>query len=167
MSFFKYTRILLPIMVFTCMYGSAQTNADQEKQDKYTQFKRLIESKKYHFHALSATSMKGRVRQLTTEYGLSLNNDSLSVDLPYFGQSYSADFAATDLSIQFNTTEFSYVANPAKKGGWEITIIPKNQPSANKIYMSVSSSGYGTVQVTSNNRDPISYYGTINAFNDR
>jgi hypothetical protein len=167
MSLLKYSRILLPIMVFTCLYGSAQTSADQEKQDKYAQLKRLIDSKKYHFHALSATSMKGRVRQLTTEYGLTLNNDSLNVDLPYFGRSYSADYAATDLSIQFNTSQFSYVADTTKKGGWEITIGPKNQPRANKIFMSVSASGYCTVQVTSNTRDPISYYGTINAFNDR
>ena len=167
MPSFKFSRLFLPLLMIVCLHSFAQTSADQKKKDEYIQMEKLIGSKKFHFHALSETSMKGITRQLTIDYGLKLNKDSLSVYLPYFGQSYSADYADTDLSIQFNTNQFSYVADTTKKGGWEITIVPKNQPRANKIFMSVSAGGYCTVQVTSNTRDPISYYGTINAFNDR
>ena len=40
---------------------------------------------------------------------------------------------ASDLSIQFNTSQFSYIADTTKKGGWEITIGPKNQPRATAL----------------------------------
>jgi|SRR5450755_612793 Domain of unknown function (DUF4251) len=167
MVYHKFSRILVPALFLLCLQGYAQTDAAQEKIDKHTQLKSLIDSKKYHFHALSVTPMRGGTRQLTSEYGFKIDNDSLSVFLPYFGRAYSVDYGSTDLSIRFRTKEFSYVADTTKKGGWEITIIPKGQANANKIYMSVTSSGYCNVQVNSNNRDPISFYGNINAFNDR
>jgi Domain of unknown function (DUF4251) len=161
------SRLLLPLLMVIGLRGIAQTSADQKKQDQYAQMKSLLNSKKYYFHALSATTMKGKTIQLTTEYGFRLNNDSLMVDLPYFGRSYTSDYPGTDLGIQFNTGQFSYQADSAKKGGWDITIIPKNQTKASKMTMYVSPSGYCTLQVTSNTRQLISFYGTIDAFRER
>jgi hypothetical protein len=163
----KYYRLCLPVLLAVCLQSTAQSSSDQKKQDEYNQMNSLLNSKKYHFHARSATTMKGKTIQLTSDYGLKMSNDSLMVDLPYYGQAYSSDYGGTDLGIQFNTSQFSYKADSAKKGGWNITIIPKSEPKANKIIMYVSPSGYCTMQVTSNTRQPVSFYGTINAFNDR
>ena len=164
MSLFKFSRLILPLLTIVCLNGKAQSGVNQKKQDKYAQLKNLIDSKKYSFHALSATSMKGRTVQLTTEYLLKLNNDSLSVDLPYFGRSFTTDYPPTDLSIRFNSKKLDYLVGSSKKGGWEITIKPKNEPKANSIDMSITASGYCTVQVTSNSREPISFYGTITPY---
>jgi hypothetical protein len=105
--------------------------------------------------------MKGRTVQLSDGYGLKLNKDSLQVDLPYYGRAYTTDYPpSSNQGIQFNSVQFSYVADTVKKGGWDITIKPKNA-KVNTIYLSVSTSGYCTVRIGSSNRDPISYYGTI------
>ena len=159
--------ILIPILIMICLYSQAQSGDAAKKQDPAAQLKSLIESKKYWFHPISATSMKGMTRQLTNEYFLKLNNDSLEVDLPFYGRSYSTNYPPTDLSVQFTTTHFSYAADSSKKGGWSITITPKNETTASKINMSITSSGYCTVQVSSNSRQPMSYYGTITALNAR
>jgi hypothetical protein len=164
MPSFKFSRLLLPLLMIICLQSFAQSSADQKKQDQYVQLKSLIDSKKFRFHALSATSMKGMTRQLTSEYFLKLNNDSLSVELPYFGRSYTTSYPPTDLSTSFSSIQFSYVADSAKKGGWDITIVPKNELNASKINMSITSSGYCTVRISSNSRQPISYYGTITAY---
>jgi hypothetical protein len=157
----RYSRLLLLMFMFTFLHSYSQTEAEQKKQDQYNQLKNQINSRKFRFHALSATSMKGMTRQLTSDYFLKLDNDNLSVDLPYYGRSFTTNYPPTDLTTEFKTTQFSYQSDTLKKGGWDITIVPKNQSNASKIRLSITTSGYCTVQVSSNSREPISYYGTI------
>jgi hypothetical protein len=156
----KFARLLIPLLTIISLSAGAQSQADQKKQAQYAALKSLIESRQYGFFAQSATSMKGRTIQLSNGYGLKLNKDSLQVDLPYYGRAYSTDYPpSSNQGIQFNSVQFSYVADTVKKGGWDITIKPKNT-KVNAMYLSVSTSGYCTVRVTSSNRDPITYYGT-------
>jgi len=160
MWFSKNFRLLLPFIVLACLQGFSQSGAEK-KQDQFDRLKNRIDSRKFRFHALSATSMKGVTRQLTSDYFLKLNKDSLSVDLPYFGRSFTTNYPPTDLSIEFKSTQFSYKSDTLKKGGWDITIVPKNESNASKISLSITTSGYCTVRVSNNTREPISYYGTI------
>lgn len=161
MSLYKYSRLLLSLLTLICLQGFSQTGTEQKKQDEYNQLRNQIDSRKFRFHALSATSMKGMTRQLTSDYFLKLNNDSLSVELPYYGRSFTTNYPPTDLTTEFNTTQFTYQSDTLKKGGWDITIVPKNESNASRIRLSITTSGYCTVQVSSNSREPISYYGTI------
>jgi hypothetical protein len=162
----KFCRLLLLLSVI-CMQGLAQSGTDSKKQSANDRIKALIESKKFSFHPTSATSQKGRAVQLTSEYYIKLNNDTLRVDLPYYGRAYTTDYGSTDQSIRFKTNQFTYTSDSAKKGGWDITIVPKNQSKASKIYMSVSAGGYCTTQVMSNSRTTVSFYGNIAAYDNR
>jgi len=157
----------MPVLLLICLQGFSQSVAEQKKQDQYNQLKSQIDSRKFRFHALSATSLKGMTRQLTSDYFLKLDKDSLSVDLPYFGRSFTTNYPPTDLSTEFKTTQFSYKSDTLKKGGWDITIVPKNESNASKISLSITTSGYCTVRVSSNSREPISYYGTITDYDSK
>jgi Domain of unknown function (DUF4251) len=164
MAYTKFGCILIPLLTILCLNSEAQSNSDQKKQDQFTRLKSMIDSKTFRFHAQSATSMKGRTKQLSSEYYLKINQDSLYVDLPYYGRAYSSGYPGTDLGFQFISKDFSYAADTTKKGGWDITIMPKNEAKVNSIYLSISSSGYCSVRISSSNRDPISYYGTITEY---
>ena len=157
----RYSRLLLPLVMLICSECISQSDAEQKKQDQYNQLRSQIESRIFRFHALSATSMKGMTRQLTSDYFLKVNKENLSVDLPYYGRSFTTNYPPTDLSTEFITTQFTYKSDTIKKGGWDITIIPKNEANASKISLSVTTIGYCTVRISSNSREPISYYGTI------
>lgn len=152
---------MLPLFILICLQGFSQSEGEQKKQGQFNQLKSQMDARKFRFHALSATSMKGMTRQLTSDYFLTLNKDSLSVELPYYGRSFTTNYPPTDLTTEFKTTQFSYNSDTLKKGGWDITIVPKNQANASKISLSITTSGYCTVRVNSNSREPISYYGTI------
>jgi hypothetical protein len=89
------------------------------------------------------------------------------VYLPYYGRSFTADYPGTDVSVRFNSTQFTYSADSTKKGGWDITIVPKNEPKSNKINMSITTSGYCNIYISSNTRQSISYYGYIKEYNAR
>ena len=167
MSPSTYSRLLMPVLLLICLQGFSQSVAEQKKHDQYNQLKSQIDSRKFRFHALSATSLKGMTRQLTSDYFLKLDKDSLSVDLPYYGRSFTTNYPPTDLSTEFKTTQFSYKSDTLKKGGWDITIVPKNESNASNIILSITTSGYCTVRVSSNSREPISYYGTITDYDSK
>jgi Domain of unknown function (DUF4251) len=154
----KLRWVVLTLFLTSYFKIQAQNNSETNKARP---LKELIESKQYRFHPLSANTAKGKTIQITSEYFLMVNQDSLQVDLPYFGRSYAADYGTNDQGIQFNSVDFSYISDTTKKGGWEITIVPKNESKANKIFMSIGSGGYGSVNILSNSRQSISYYGSI------
>jgi len=60
-------------------------------------------------------------------------------------------------------TSFEYSVKTAKNGGWEITIVPKDKRELQRMFLTVSEDGYATLRITSSNRDPISFDGTIEA----
>lgn len=140
----------------------AQDTKQQKQNSKEAAIKMLIDSQRFVFEAQSATAAGGRTRQLTYGYDLILKKDSLESYLPYFGVAYSATPGSTDdAGIQFKTTDFEYTLTERKKGGWDISIKPKNIKSANQISLSISKAGYTTVYVNSVNRGMISFYGSI------
>src|SRR5580693_369291 len=147
------------ISLFNLLYAQ---DAKQEKQiAKENAIKDMVNSQRYVFQAQSATTMRGRVRQLTPEYDLIVKKDSLEAYLPYFGVAYTATIGSTEGGINFKTTDFDYNIVEAKKGGWDITIKPKKIQDVSAMTLSISASGYTTLQVTSNTRDMISFYGYI------
>ena len=142
----------------------AQDSTKQQKENvQEAAIKKLIDSKRYAFVAQSAKPSRGPTKQLTSYYEMQLKTDTLQAYLPYFGRSYSATLGTDAGGIDFTTVDFTYLVSPTKKGGWDITLTPKNVANVSKMTLSLTESGYGNLVVTSNTRDLISYYGSIQA----
>src|ERR1700678_2913317 len=92
--------------------------------DRATAIKGLVDAKSYDFHATTATAMDGMVKNLTSEYLVKMTPDSIVGSLPYFGRATAPSMDGD--GINFTTKDFSYDSRPTKKGGWEITIRPKD-----------------------------------------
>jgi hypothetical protein len=165
----------LKILVFSCLFGLGSIfnllyaqNTKQEKQiAKENAIKEMVNSQRYVFQAQSATTMKGRVRQLSPDYDLIIKKDSIESYLPYFGVAYTATIGSTEGGIKFKTSDFDYSMEEAKKGGWNVTIKPKKIQDVTVMTISISKSGYATLQVNSNTRQMISFYGYIEAVKTR
>jgi hypothetical protein len=125
--------------------------------------KTLVDSGNYVFHAQSATSMSGRIRQLETDYTVTVTKGKITVDLPYFGEAYSAPTDPTESGIQMTSTVFDYSVKPRKKDGWNVMIKPKDDKSVQQISLTISSAGYISASVVSRNRQPINFIGVISA----
>ncbi len=159
----KIYRLLLPFLTVLCLHSSAQSNSDQAKQASYQKLKHGIDSKQFHFLATSATGSRGKTAQLTGGYFVFVGGDSLTVALPFFGTANSSaghyGASSEDAGINFHTHKFSYKADTTKKGGWDITIQPEGQSSANRISLSITSSGSCRTIVNSSTRSTMSFYG--------
>jgi Domain of unknown function (DUF4251) len=145
--------------------ATAQTRADK-KAAKAASITKLIEDKNYVFVADYVSPTRGAGHALTSEYDLTIAKDSVIAYLPYFGRAYLADYGSTDEGIKFSWTKFDYKVTPDKKGDFEILITPveKNIGDAKavqSIRLRISPDGYASLQVTSFNREPISFNGSI------
>lgn len=130
-------------------------------QVKGSATKNLIESKEFVFRAQTALPLSGSSRQLTSEYDLRVSPNSVVSYLPYFGRAYFLPYGSTEGGFNFTSTKFLYSAKPAKKGGWEINIKPSDVQDIREFFLTISENGYGTLQVLSNNRQPISFSGYV------
>lgn len=163
MKFRNPFRFFMPLFLLISASTFAQITKEEKKKAEYEKLSAIIEARQYTFVAQTATSMGGRSRQLTGEYTLKIHKDSLESDLPYYGRAYSANPGDLDGGIRFISTSFTYTIKGTKNGGWFITIIPEDKKKASKMDLSISQGGFGTLQVSSTNRQMISFYGDIRA----
>ena len=151
--------------------GLVNVNAQDSKADKKAAeaalITKIISEQNFMFTAQSVTPMGGRFRQLTTDYNVKVSKDTVSSDLPYFGRSYSADIGSSEGGINFTSTDFEYQVSDRKKGGWDITIKPRDVKDVQQFNLSVFESGSASLQVNSTNRQPISFNGYVSEKKNR
>lgn len=157
-------------LVFLSMSVFAQT-------DKATTIK-VLQNQDFIFQATSAMPMAnndvtrvlnrmnnsgggGTINLNGSQYDLTIKKDSITAYLPYYGRAYTATMNPDDSGTKFKSKKFNYTSVKKKKGGWTITIEPKDVKDSQKLTLDVSENGYATLYVNNINRQPISYYGYI------
>jgi hypothetical protein len=156
---------LLGCLTFNISAVIAQSTPPTAPQDKQAAkkalIKSLIDSQRYVFQAQTAMSMGGHVRQLTTDYDVTVGKESVVSYLPYFGRAYSAPIDPSQGGIQFTSKDFSYSAVPGKKGGWSVLIKLRDAGDVQQMSLNISDEGYTTLQVINVSKQPISFNGVI------
>ena len=161
---FIYTTALLALLSFGLPSHLRAQDAKRDKQAaKEAAIKSLVDSQNYVFVAQTVLPLSGRTRQLTTDYDMKVTKTSVICDLPYFGRAYQAPIDPTQGGLHFTSKDFEYTSVPGKKQGWTITIKPKDFRDVQQMTLNISSSGYASLQVTSVNKQPISFNGIVRA----
>jgi hypothetical protein len=135
--------------------------AQNKKEKKAAEIKNIVEARNYVFKAQTALPTSGNTRQLTSDFDLQVSKDTIVSDLPYFGRAYTAPLHPSEGPLRFTSTDFQYIATDRKKGGWDITITPKDLQDPRQLTMSIFENGTASVVVTSYNRQPISFNGYV------
>ncbi|SEA21201.1 DUF4251 domain-containing protein [Pedobacter hartonius] len=163
--------IFLFALLFSVVKLSAQT-------DKATTA-RIIAAQNYVFVATTAYPLNaadinkimsrlpgynggGNINLTGSSYDLSVTTDSLVAYLPYYGRSYTPKYGSIDENgIKFKSKDFNYKSSARKKGGWNITMTPKDIKDNYSLTLLITTSGYGTLTVNSNNQQSITFNGYI------
>jgi hypothetical protein len=149
-------KTLFAIIVSFFSIGNLQAQETNEAT-----LKTLLNSKTFIFKAQSAWPLQGTVVQLNPGFDVKVLGDSINTYLPYYGRSYSAGYNTNGGGISFTSSKFDYKLKEKEKGGWELVIKPNDAKEINQLIYSISTNGYATLQVTSNSRQAISFYGVI------
>jgi hypothetical protein len=165
--------ILLSLLVFSFIFVHAQEPKKKSKKElkaekKAQQImltKALIDSKAYVFAATTVNPVKMRTVVLTSEYDVKIKNDSLFSYLPYYGRAYTASMGG-DSPMIFKGPIIKYSTENGKKGNYIIKVKVANKSDRLDYSFNVSETGSATLNVISNNRQSISYYGDIEKITD-
>lgn len=151
-----YNRLKLAIAFFLSICGGVvygQTGA-----------KTMVDAKSYVFKADVANPMTGKSVQLSPGYELTVNKDRITAYLPYFGRATTAPIDPTDGGIKFTSQSFVYNVKARKGGGWDVIIDLKDVATVSSLTLTFFDNGNATLDVSSNQRDPISFKGMVSAF---
>lgn len=138
-----------------------------------------IENKEFDFNATKAfptnydvinvmNSIPGstgtRILNLDPGYGFNLKKEMFSVYLPYFGRAFSATPGdANNGGIKFESKEFTIKQSSTRKGNTLLVITPRDAKENYVFNLEIFKNGSGLLSISSNNRQPISFDGTISA----
>ena len=166
------TMLLLVVVLCNSIPIYAQNTRKEKQAAKIAEVKGMISAGRYTFEANSALPLRGGTRQLTSAYDLQVTKDTIKSFLPYFGVAYVAPTDPTEGGIKFTSTNFEYKVTQNKNGSWDILIKPKDKivtdmRSVEQMRLNISIYGYASLQVTSTNRDAISFNGEIVALNGK
>lgn len=153
--------LLSTLLVALSTRANAQDSALSRKQSPVVGD--MLNRKQYIFKAQSVTPMSGRLRQLNSDYDVQVNPDKIVSFLPYFGRAFNAVPGATNGGLQFTSTDFTHTLQQGKKGKWMVTMKFRDGGDVSQMVLTAYDNGSAYLQVTSNNRDPISFNGYIAA----
>ena len=150
---------LLWILIFISIPVSAQTKKEKREKRKEA-VKEIIVSENYKITVSTAIPMSGRTVQLTSPYSISVRNDSIISYLPYYGRAYSIPYGGGD-GLIFKAPILTYSMKTTKKGNADIKFTARSPEDKFDFKVTVSESGYANIQVTMQNRQSITFYGTL------
>ncbi|MEO7214306.1 DUF4251 domain-containing protein [Mucilaginibacter sp.] len=153
----------LIIAVSAIQPGLAQNKKADKKAAKEAEIKQLMQSKNYLFKAQYMYPMSGTQQYLTSDYDVKVGQDTLVSYLPYFGVVYfNAGYNnPSESGIQFTSTKFDYNLEEKTNGSYMVYIKPKDNKNTAQMILTVSSNGYASLSVQSNNRQMIRFGGYI------
>jgi hypothetical protein len=158
---FILTAVFLLIAVTKGQDSRKEKRKAREKADT-EELKERIDNRNFEFIAQSANPMGGGVIHLTSPYTLDIRNDSARAFLPYYGVAYYAEYGGGEGGIHFEEKVQSSDWK-ASKHGYDIMWKVRTTKDLYDLHLFVLKTGYASLQVNCINRQPISFYGYIQA----
>lgn len=100
---------------------------------------------------------------LTSEYSLTIKNDSAFAFLPYFGVAHVSPYNSSEAGIKFSEKMYDFKIKSNKKStGWEITFKVKSKSMTEyQVYLNVFENGSASFNVDCYEKDMISFNGNL------
>lgn len=158
--------LLLLLLASSFIVEAIAQDAAMSKKEKKEWLRKkvaeMVETRQYKIQVQQAHTMRGRQVNLTGGYGMIVAPERVQCDLPYFGQSFSGSGYGTEAGVKLDSKDFTYENKPAKKGGWDITITPKDDTrDIRTVILNISTDGYISLNFTFNARTMMRYSGLM------
>jgi len=165
MKIFTLTVFMVLAVTFIYAQSSEKKSKKELKAEKKAQqiqlIKTLIDNKTFVFKATSVIPKNEKTKSLTSDFGIEVRNDSIFSYMPYFGNTYSRDYASfPDSPMGFMQPYESYKKTKTKSG-YDVDIKVNNDRDVIDLVFHISKTGSTSVMAASINRQAITYTGEI------
>ena len=163
------TYLIIALLALVTLTSAMQDKEQKSKRELRAERKAniaekvdsMINGRELTFIARSANPVGWSTIQLTSEYDLKMNGDSVEVYLPFYGRAYQADYNSTEGGIKLEALAEDYQVIH-KKGQYNIRFNAKAKNDLYRFHLTVSPTGYASLSVISNNRQSINFNGILN-----
>ena len=153
------------IMLSACSSSSSLAKSEN-KAASFEQTAALVESGNYQFTVRSASPAGGRTIQITSVYTMKAAEGTYEAHLPYFGRSYSGTYGDGG-SVEFSgEPENLQITRKDHKSTIAVTFSIKSGTEQYEVKLELGASAFGTLIITSRNKQTISYYGQASGLKD-
>lgn len=161
-TFLSVILVLISIFAAFAQEISKKEAKEKQKTAKENQVKALINSGSFVFIADRAMPQGGRTVDLISYQAyVKFQPDLIESSLPYFGRAYSGVGYGGDSGLEFEGKPENYTLEDGKKNVKIINTRVKGDHDSFNINLTITPSGYATLNVLSNNRNSITYTGVI------
>ncbi|SRX54721.1 DUF4251 domain-containing protein [Aequorivita sp. CIP111184] len=153
----KALRIFYALLVLF-MFGSA--NAQDKTEKVQTPIETLLKSKSFEFIANTAIPLSGPTKDLVgSGYSITFSPEEVISNMPFYGRGYSGMALGRDKGMQFQGKPENFTIESNNE--YQVNTDVKGERDTYSISISVSSSGYASLTISSNDRGTITYQGEI------
>jgi len=159
----KTIRLFLAGMIAIAIAGclsSCKSSNPATKNEQAQAIHQKIEDRHYRIEVTRMLPMNGSARELTPSYSLTIQGDTLTSHLPYFGQAYSIPYGGGQ-GLIFTAPLTVYSQHFDTKGTAVISLQTRSEDDSYTYRIQIFDNGSTTIHVTPNNRQAISFYGTV------
>jgi len=158
----KKAAALLLMAIICSGFSPLSAQKSDKKDEQLKEIKMLVESGQYEFTVQTVLPTGARTINPTSIYTVKAEDSTFTAHLPYFGRVYQPTFGGSGGIIFDGTPESIEISINEKKRRVNVKFRMRGeQDEKYDLFLSVGSSGYASLNVTSPNRQPISYNGTI------
>jgi hypothetical protein len=133
---------------------------EEHQEKRMEEVKNMILDKSFVFVPTHAMPLGGGSVQLTYTFEAEIKGDSIFSYLPFYGVAYHVEYGGRNSAFDFSLPIENYEMDEDEKG-YRINLEVKNKMDYITYSFHISELGYSTLNVTSTNRQAISYYGRI------
>ena len=151
--------LLLGLFLFVVLSGCSSSKLTKEEQvANEMKLRNAIEARSFVIEVDRMLPMSGSSRTLTSSYSLTIDGEKVKSYLPYFGRAYSIPYGGGE-GLIFQSTITDYQHTFDKKGVANIEFRTKTNEDLYTYRVQIFVNGSSSIQVSSNNRQAISFSG--------
>jgi hypothetical protein len=161
----KKLLIILILLIPLVSVNAQETKSRKEKRaekemQKKEEIKKLIDDRSFIFYSCPAFPMGGSSINLNYYFNVKIDGDSIQSYLPFYGVAYTAEYGSRNSPLDFGTSIEDYSVEK-DKNGYQIQFDVKNGNDYLNYTFRISELGFASLNVTSTNRQSISFTGKI------
>lgn len=150
------------VLLLSCATGQTASEKKAAARQLQSQIEDSINQRTIKVTVNFANPLRMPPRHLTTDYSIALRGDTVTSWLPYFGVAHRADISNDTTSpLIFKEKAYDVKVVKGKRDAYDITFATRHHSESLEYRLSVFPNGNAMVNVTSSDRDVISFDGDV------
>lgn len=154
--------LLASVLMLSCATGQTASEKKAAARQLQSQIEDSINRRTIKVTVNYANPLRMPPRHLTADYSIALRGDTVTSWLPYFGVAHRADISNDSASpLIFKEKAYDVKVVKGRRGAYDITFATRHRSEMLEYRLSVFPNGNAMLNVTSSDRDAISFDGDV------